>query len=212
MCLAFACPHCCWGSQVINSCVKKLLLWSICFFLTLAPSHAHVGRTSLFAIDKQSIPYAVAERIDPYALVGQIVPYTPAGGRAASSVLAGKTVPYGLQSDPYTPLGQSNSYTYVRQSFTVPHSLFGRSATSYLPVRQSGSSYAFVGRSLLLLLGLAFSSPASALPCSTDPEDNYDLMKSHMEHIEWKAHYTDAYLQLGVSILCLNDKQGAAKL
>ena len=201
---------------MINSCVKKLLLWSVCFFLTLAPSHAHVGRTSLYAIDKQSIlyaidkqsiPYAVAERVDPYALVKQIVPYTPAGGSTPSSVLTGKIVPYGLRSDPYTPLGQSNSYTYIRQSVTVPHSLFGRSAPSYPPVRQSGPSYAFVGRSLLLLLGLAFSSPAGALPCDDDPEEGYRIMKSYMDSVGWENAHIDSYFKFGVSILCLNDNQ-----
>ncbi len=48
---------------------------------------------------------------------------------------------------------------------------------------------------------------ALGLPCDPDPEYYYDVMKSHMEHIEWKAHYTDAYLQFGLSILCLNDNQ-----
>ena len=57
-------------------------------------------------------------------------------------------------------------------------------------------------------LVLAFSALAGAgLPCDSDPEDGYDIMKSRMNRTGWDEAYTDGYLKFGLSILCLNGNQ-----
>ncbi len=48
---------------------------------------------------------------------------------------------------------------------------------------------------------------ALGLSCNPDPENSYDVMKSHMDYTGWDEAYTDAYLKFGLSILCLNDNQ-----